>query len=180
MPQRVKAIVYQKHLYWEEVYPRLGETHMRLAFEQELMYASEFPFVDYGIDLELMSKLEKGMRLEKLSIKPTDTDKADSPRRITQDLKEDTERYLAHMRKREYDQIPLKFWGKSRHGYVLYDWVHHKGRGAPKLTQQASDLIRYYGTEDERRVNKELNKRMKLGGPRFAMMAASSRQKRLK
>lgn len=27
MPQRVKAIVWQKHMYWEEVYPMLGETH---------------------------------------------------------------------------------------------------------------------------------------------------------
>ena len=29
---RVKAIVYQKFLYWEEVYPRMGETHMRAAY----------------------------------------------------------------------------------------------------------------------------------------------------
>lgn len=27
LPQRVKAIIYQKHLYWNEVYPKLGETH---------------------------------------------------------------------------------------------------------------------------------------------------------
>lgn len=51
LPQRVKAIIYQKHLYWTEIYPKLGETHMRMAFERELMYAANFPFVDYGIDL---------------------------------------------------------------------------------------------------------------------------------
>lgn len=39
LPQRVKAIIYQKHLYWEEVYPRLGETHMRVALEREMLYA---------------------------------------------------------------------------------------------------------------------------------------------
>jgi len=60
---------------------------------------------------------------------------------------------------------------------MLYDWVHHRGRGSPKLSQEAQDLIKYHGTEDERRMNKELNKRMKLGGPRFAMMAASTRRK---
>ncbi len=39
LPQRVKAIIFQKHLYWNEVYPKLGETHMRLALERELFYA---------------------------------------------------------------------------------------------------------------------------------------------
>jgi len=55
LAERVKAVVYQKHLYWEEVYPRLGETHMRLAWEREFMYAMQFPFQDYGIDLEDMA-----------------------------------------------------------------------------------------------------------------------------
>ncbi len=66
LPQRVKAIVYQKHLYWEEVYPKLGESHMRIAIEQEAIYAAEYPFVDYGADLALMSELEKGVRLERI------------------------------------------------------------------------------------------------------------------
>ena len=60
---------------------------------------------------------------------------------------------------------------------MLYDLVMHRGRGSPKLTQQAQDLIRYYGGHDEPRMPKELNKRMKLGGPRFAMMAQSTRRK---
>lgn len=48
LQQRVKAIVYQKYLYWNEVYPRMGETHMRLAIEREAIYASNFPFIEYG------------------------------------------------------------------------------------------------------------------------------------
>ena len=66
-PERVKAIIYQKHLYWEEVYPRLGETHMRLAWEREFMYAAQFPFVDYGIDLHDMAEQEKGIRVARLT-----------------------------------------------------------------------------------------------------------------
>ena len=95
LPQRVKAIVFQKHLYWEEVYPRLGETHMRMAMEFEMLYAKEFPFVDYGIDLEVMAAMEKGIRITRLSNVPTDTDKAAKVQRTTKTLKEDTERYLA-------------------------------------------------------------------------------------
>ena len=63
LQQRVKAIVFQKHLYWEEVYPKLGETHMRLAFEREAIYASEYPFVEYGVDLQVMAELEKGVKV---------------------------------------------------------------------------------------------------------------------
>ena len=57
---RVKAIIYQKHLYWNEVYPRLGESHMRLAIEREAMYGAKFPFIDYGVDLILHHQLLLG------------------------------------------------------------------------------------------------------------------------
>ena len=48
-------------------YPKLGETHMRLALEREYMYAREFPFVEYGLDLGIMGELEKGVKIESLS-----------------------------------------------------------------------------------------------------------------
>lgn len=66
IPQRVKAVIFQRHLYWNEVYPKLGETHMRMALERELLYAQDFPFVDYGKDLKLMSEIEKGVKLVKV------------------------------------------------------------------------------------------------------------------
>ncbi len=71
----------------------------------------------------------------------------------------------------------MKFIGKGPAGYMLYDWVIHKGRGSPKLTRHARDLIRYHGSNEEHRVSKELNKRMELGGARFAMMAQATRRK---
>ena len=73
LPQRVKAIVFQRHLYWNEVYPKLGETHMRMAYERELLYATDFPFVDYGKDLKLMSEIEKGIQLVKVKGSDIDT-----------------------------------------------------------------------------------------------------------
>lgn len=102
-----------------------------------MLYAKEFPFVDYGIDLALMAELEKGVRITRLSNVPTDTDQVNQPSKIPSDLKEDTERYMQHMRPRKYDKIPIKFWGKGPGGYMLYDWVHHRGRGAAKLSQHA-------------------------------------------
>ena len=74
LPNRVKAIVYQKYLYWEEVYPRLGETHMRMAFDMEMIYARDYPFVNYGIDLNLMAIAEKGMNVSRLKSMPSSFD----------------------------------------------------------------------------------------------------------
>jgi hypothetical protein len=53
-------------LYWEEVYPKLGETHLRICLETEALYASEIPFIDYGSDLHIMAEMEKGVKLQKL------------------------------------------------------------------------------------------------------------------
>ena len=64
LQQRVKAIVYQKFLYWNEVYPRLGESHMRLALEREAMYAQRYPFREYGQDLHAMAEMEKGVQVD--------------------------------------------------------------------------------------------------------------------
>ena len=71
---RVKAIVFQKHMYWNEVYPKMGETHQRLAFEREAMYASEFPFIEYGQDLFIMAELDKGLHRERLTETDYDAD----------------------------------------------------------------------------------------------------------
>ena len=81
---RVKAIVFQKHLYWNEVYPRLGETHMRLALEREHIYASSFPFVEYGLDLHIMSELEKGIKMEYISRTDYDTDPQKSDKKTVE------------------------------------------------------------------------------------------------
>lgn len=40
---------------------------MRLAMEVEALYAAEYPFVNYGIDLHTMAELEKGVRVERLT-----------------------------------------------------------------------------------------------------------------
>jgi len=85
LPQRVKAVIYQKHLYWEEVYPRLGETHMRLALEREVFYAEEYPFVDYGSDLHVMAELEKGVKITRVAQTSTDAKLDDQTKKEVED-----------------------------------------------------------------------------------------------
>ena len=47
---------------------------MRLALEREFIYASTYPFVEYGLDLNVMSELEKGVKMEYISRTDYDTD----------------------------------------------------------------------------------------------------------
>jgi hypothetical protein len=164
LPQRVKAIVYQKHLYWEEVYPRLGETHMRVAIETEALYAAEYPFVDYGCDLAIMSQMEAGVQLEKFHRTEVDT-KLDGLR-----LKEIDE-YLSNVKAIRWTKVPETFSGRGPKGYILYDWVHHRRSGSAKPSQKFQNLVRWEGTKKEHYSRKQLKERIKIGGVRWAMQA---------
>lgn len=168
LPQRVKAIVYQKHIYWNEVYPKLGETHMRLAMEREMLYASEFPFVDYGLDLKIMSEMEKGIQLTK--IRRSDSD-ANPPPEVQKKIEES----LMKLKSKRQDHIPEKFIGKGGHGYILKNWIVHKGKGAPDVTQKFKDIVNFTGTEKEHRLSKRIKLRMMAGGPRYATMGRTRR-----
>lgn len=164
LPQRVKAIIFQKHMYWNEVYPKLGETHQRLALERELLYACDFPFIDYGVDLKLMSEMEKGIRMVK--VKRSDID-ANPPEAVKKRIEES----LSKMKAKKHDFIPEGFVGKGGHGYILKNWVIHRGYGAPIVNRKFRDAVRLTGTKDEHMLSSKLRLRMKAGGPRYAAMA---------
>lgn len=47
---------------------------MRLAMELEALYASDYPFINYGVDIATMAELEKGIRVERLTHYNVDSD----------------------------------------------------------------------------------------------------------
>lgn len=165
IPQRVKAIVFQRHLYWEEVYPKLGETHMRMALERELLYAQDFPFIDYGCDLRIMSEMEKGVQMAK--IRRSDID-ANPPESVKRKIEES----LAKMKAKKQDFIPEDFTGKGGKGYILKNWVIHRGYGAPIVSKRFRDVVRLSGSSREHQLARRLKLRMQTGGPRYAAMGA--------
>ncbi len=142
IPQRVKAIIFQKHLYWNEVYPKLGETHMRLALERELFYAQEFPFVDYGKDLHLMAEIEKGIKLVKVKGSDIDTN---PPEQVRKKVEES----LAKMKPKKHDFIPEDFVGKGGKAYILKNWVVHRGFGAAIVSKLFRDAVRLTGSKKQ-------------------------------
>jgi hypothetical protein len=163
IPQRVKAIIFQKHLYWTEVYPKLGETHMRLALEREGLYAAEFPFVDYGCDLRLMSEIEKGIKMTKLRCSDIDTNPPEA-------VKRKLEERLAKLKPKRNDFIPEIFTGKGGKGYVMKNWIIHRGFGAPIVSKRFEDVVRLTGSKKEYQLRKRILLRMQNAGPRYAAM----------
>lgn len=68
--------------------------------------------------------------------------------------------------------MPIEFQGKAGHGYVLYERIAHKGKDAPRVSQNFKEIVRNYGTDSERQMIKKVHlKRMKEGGVRFASLA---------
>jgi hypothetical protein len=118
----------------------MGETHMRLAFERELMYAAEYPFIDYGADLELMARLDKGVTIK--AIKRSEVD-ANPPKPLK--LKIDS--FLSKSKSRRQDFVPENFVGKGGKGYVLKNWVIHRGKGSAKVSRTFRDAVRLTGTD---------------------------------
>jgi hypothetical protein len=117
----------------------MGETHMRLAAEREAHYASEYPFVEYGVDLHVMAEYEKGVKIERLSRTEYD---ANPPK----DEHKKVEKYIEKLRPRKNDRIPMKLIGRSGDAYLLQDWVIHRGKGAPRVTETFREIAKHYNT----------------------------------
>lgn len=111
---------------------------MRIAIEREAMYASEYPFVDYGCDLTLMAEMEKGVKIERLHEGKHDDAGKPNPEKM-----EEIEEYLSKMRPKTYDKIPEAFVGKGPNGYMLYDWAFHRTKRAPTVTDQFKNIVQW-------------------------------------
>ena len=72
---------------------------MRLAFEREALYASTFPFVEYGLDLPIMAELDKGIKIKQI----TNTEYDTHPGKVE---KEYVDNYLRKLHSRKGDIIP--------------------------------------------------------------------------
>lgn len=134
---------------------------MRMALEREALYASEYPFIEYGLDLTMMAELEKGVKRTRL----TDTDYDANPPKET---KEYVHNYLSKMKSKKMDRIPLRLAGKGHSAYLLQDWIIHRGVGALRVNNYFKEIARHYNTKDEFMIKDRYRKRMEAGGIRYA------------
>lgn len=115
---------------------------MRMALEREMLYATDFPFLDYGKDLKLMSEIEKGIQLYKIKGSDIDTNPPEA-------VKKRIEASLAKMKPKKHDFIPEDFVGKGGHAYILKNWVIHRGFGGPIVSKIFRDTVRLTGSKKE-------------------------------
>ena len=115
---------------------------MRLASEREALYATDFPFIDYGVDLRLMSEIEKGIMMAKVRRSDIDTNPPPAIKKMVEDS-------LAKLKPKRHDFIPENFTGKAGKGYVLKNWVVHRGFGAPIVSKRVREVVRLTGSKDE-------------------------------
>ena len=139
---------------------------MRLAMEREQLYASDFPFIDYGCDLRLMAEIEKGVKMVK--VKRSDID-ANPPEAVKKRIEES----LSKMKPKRHDYIPENFVGKAGKGYILKNWTVHRGMGSPMVTKRFKDAVRLYGSNKQYLMSRKSLLRMQEGGPRYAAMGVS-------
>jgi hypothetical protein len=110
------------------------------------MYATDFPFIDYGLDLKVMAEMEKGIKLVKVRRSDADANPPES-------VKKRIEEALAKMKPKRQDYIPEEFIGKGGHGYILKNWVIHRGYGSPKVSKAFKDVVRLTGTKSQYKLN---------------------------
>jgi len=160
LPARTRACLIQRHIFWNEIYPRLGETALRMGTFIELLYGEQFGFRDYGLDLAQMSKHEKSLKLTEVSRQKADRDfEPVDKRRII-------EFYKQRRPNMKYTFIPERYEGKIPKGYIIKRLHVWKGNGRVRPTNAFMDSVRYSSKEDRHLLADNIVKKLNLGPKR--------------
>jgi len=142
IPERVKAVVWMRQLFYEEVMPRVNLTTVKLGLEMEMLYNMDFPWVDYGADLALMAYREKGMLFQRFRRKDIDI-------KPPKEVQEKMEKVLEKKGKKKYDIVTEKFVGEAGKGYFIKSWVVYKRHGSERVNRRFKDILRFEGEKDK-------------------------------
>ena len=110
-----------------------------------------------------MAELEKGMKVEKLTKTQYDVDPPTEEKERIND-------YMSRSRPRRSDRIPIELIGKGPAAYLLQEWHHHKGKGAPRVSETFRRIAHTYGTNQDQALSTKTKKRMDSGGIRYASL----------
>lgn len=161
LPARVKAVVWCKRYFYDEIAPNFGRTFWRLGLEREFSYACEYPFVDYGLDLDAMALIEKGTQNVKFGETAVDIN---PPPEVVEKVKNALEK----LPKRKVYTIFRETVGKGDKAYNIKDIVIRKGNGKLDVSEMfkricyRGDLTPY---SFPKKVRENLDK-----GPRIASL----------
>ncbi|CAD8147130.1 unnamed protein product [Paramecium pentaurelia] len=124
MPYRVKAIIYQKRYFFDEVFPHLPFEYVRDLIAIELYFEKQFGAVDYGVDLQQMRKVESGYLQTNFKTPDRNVDIA----KLSDKEQERIKKLFEEKKSKKYDIVTEKFQGQGNKGYYLKSWIMHKTR----------------------------------------------------
>ena len=161
LPERVKFIVWSKQYFYDEIFPRVDLATIELALEREMLYSVHFPWVDYGKDLYVISRREKGLFFQRYRLSEIDVNPP-------KEVQERMERVLENQTKRRYDIVTEGFHGHGGKGFYLKSWIVNKGHGSERVNRKFKMVIQHT------RKNQQLipdRARTRMGmGPRIAAL----------
>ena len=159
LPARVKAVVWCRRHFYEEVQPRIDPITWKLGVEREFLYASQFPFVDYGIDLQAMAIFEKGLQTARLTRRMTD---AEMPEEVKAKIRE----RLARVRPLPRKMVENYVVGKGPGAYKVKDYVVCRGNGRHSVSEMFKRVC-MWGDTKPHWLPKKVEAKVNLG-PRIA------------
>ena len=170
LPARVKAIVWCRRHFYEEVKPRIDPITWKLGVEREFLYASVNPFLDFGIDLSMISLLEQGIPNIRLTKSHIDVN---PPSEVQEKIK----RKLETVRPMRRSTVVRKTVGEGPHAYKVKDLVVSYGNGRHTVSEMFKRVCMWSQSKPHwlpKKVQERIHK-----GPRIAAqgyrMAGSQR-----
>eukprot|EP01015_Nassula_variabilis_P026029 TRINITY_DN5153_c0_g2_i7.p3 TRINITY_DN5153_c0_g2~~TRINITY_DN5153_c0_g2_i7.p3 ORF type:complete len:137 (+),score=36.97 TRINITY_DN5153_c0_g2_i7:65-475(+) len=121
---------------------------------------TQFPIVNYGLDIQYMAMREKGVIMPEFHA--AQLADYDPP----QPIKEKVEEFMKTKQNKKWDIVPLKLVGKGEKAYVVKDWVVYRGKGSGGVNTQFRNIVQL-----DREKREWLNDRIKARlskGPRVA------------
>eukprot|EP00826_Nyctotherus_ovalis_P035932 TRINITY_DN3133_c0_g5_i3.p1 TRINITY_DN3133_c0_g5~~TRINITY_DN3133_c0_g5_i3.p1 ORF type:complete len:434 (-),score=128.39 TRINITY_DN3133_c0_g5_i3:161-1462(-) len=158
--ERVRAVIFQRQIFWNEIYPRMGVTAYNFGMKIEMIYGQQFGFMDYGLDFKMMAKDVRSLRLEKVTRSKED--------RVLAPFEKD--RIIKFYKNRrplnKYTFIPEKFVGSGSKGYMIKSMKIWKGEGRVRPSKVFMDICRYVNPTERALLPDRAIKKLHLGPKR--------------
>ncbi|KAM3137197.1 hypothetical protein pb186bvf_010743 [Paramecium bursaria] len=161
LPDRVKAIVYQKRYFFDELLPHLDYEMVRDLMNYEYTYEQSNGSVDYGVDLETLQDKEFGYLQTNFTTAHRNVDIA----KLDPKEQERLQRFFERKQTKKQDVIKEKFVGEGNRGYFLKSWIMHKTRSRHGVSQMFERVIK--DSDKPYKLPASVQRRLKQG-PRLA------------
>ncbi|KRX03431.1 hypothetical protein PPERSA_02810 [Pseudocohnilembus persalinus] len=162
LPERVKAVIWLKQKFYFEVLPNIDLRTLKAGMERELEYNRDFKYQDYGIDLEELSRRNKGILTPSFK-KQKDVDVKQLA--VAEQRKENQIERTSKRRRARSQKVTTGFVGNQEKGYYIKEWIVNSGKGSDKVTSMFKKAV--YFSEDPKRLPKKVQNKLSKG-PRIA------------